>query len=309
MPYNKIANKAFSRRPKAASNRLKQLFSLYLPEDFKVYMNAPNYHFEEVTLLITHYNRSKSLERLLRAFVDINCSFADIVVSDDFSKAEHLDHVKRLQKEFNFRLITASKNGGMGNNINKGQDAVTTPYTVYIQEDFTPKSAFPEHFKDALEIMEQEHKWDIVTFFSTIPYPYLKPYKKGFSEKKFNLMPWYSNHLKFYVYGDNPLLRRSNFLEKFGRYPEGINSDKTEMQMCLSFIRHKGKALFYDDHYGLLEHQNSEHEPSTGIFRKNWRQSKTPLVLFIRWFYLKFKFIKLHLQLIKMFLTTNRVSS
>ena len=35
---------------------------------------------------------------------------------------------------------------GLGNNINKGQDAVKTPLTLYVQEDFTPAAIFPESF-------------------------------------------------------------------------------------------------------------------------------------------------------------------
>ena len=31
---------------------------------------------------------------------------------------------------------------------------------------------------------------------------------------------WYPGYKKFYAYSDHPHLRRSNFLEKFGRYSE-----------------------------------------------------------------------------------------
>jgi len=257
------------------------------------------YHFEEVTLLITHYNRSGSLGRLLDSFKAINCSFGDIVISDNASEAEHLDYIDKLSNKHNFRLITSATNKGLGNNINKGQDSVRTKYTVYIQDDFIALPAFPEHFKDAFEIMSSDPQWDLVSFYSYVPYPYLKPYKKGFSEKLFKAMPWYTNHLKFYVYGDHPHLRRSNFFDKFGRYKEGLNLDETERAMCLDFIRGKGKALFYDDHYGLLDQQNSDSEPSTATYRKEWRQRNTPLVLLLKWFYLKYKFVKINLQLLK----------
>ncbi|WP_316810266.1 glycosyltransferase family 2 protein [Pedobacter heparinus] len=261
-------------------------------------MTEHAYRFKEVTLLITHYNRSSSLGRLLNAFDKINCSFGDVVISDNASEPEHLDYIANLSKIHNFRLITSPVNKGLGNNINKGQDAVKTKYTVYIQDDFIPLPSFPEHFRDALEIMEDDTSWDLVSFYSYVPYPYLKPYKKGYSEKIFKIMPWYSNHLKFYVYGDHPHLRRSDFFTKFGRYQEGVNLDETERAMCLAFIKNKGKALFYDDHYGLLDQQNSESEPSTATYRKEWRQQKTPLVLFIKWFYLKYKFLKINFQLL-----------
>src|SRR5690554_1095320 len=96
----------------------------------------PVHRFEDVTLLITHYNRSRSLERLLRAFQDLGFQFGGIVVSDDGSRPEHLERLHLLKEAFNFNLVTTPKNRGLGNNINKGQDAVTTPYTLYVQEDF-----------------------------------------------------------------------------------------------------------------------------------------------------------------------------
>jgi len=212
-----------------------QSFNTLIP--FNYIMTRPVYNFEEVSLLITHYNRSNSLKRLLTAFKDLNCSFYEIVVSDDGSKPEHLEAIENLKKDFDFNLITAPKNKGLGNNINKGQDAVKAPYTLYIQEDFYPLPAFPEHFIDALGIMEQDKQWDLISFYSYVPYPYLKPYKKGFSEKIFSIYPWYTNYMKFYVYGDHPHIRRSPFFEKFGRYPEGLNGDITEMEMSLSFIK------------------------------------------------------------------------
>ncbi len=94
--------------------------------------------YKDVTLLITHYNRSSSLERLFRSFRDMGVWFEDVVVSDDKSREEHLERIRALQKEFDFRLITTPENRGLGHNINKGQDAVKTPYTLYIQEDFVP---------------------------------------------------------------------------------------------------------------------------------------------------------------------------
>src|SRR3954470_21752118 len=98
-------------------------------------MGVP-YSFTGVTLLITHYNRSRSLERLLDAFRDLNCTFEATVVSDDASKPEHLDKVRAMQATYDFHLVTTPENKGHGHSINKGQDAVTTPYTLYVQEDF-----------------------------------------------------------------------------------------------------------------------------------------------------------------------------
>ncbi len=189
---------------------------------------SPGYHFDDVTLLVTHYNRSSSLGRLLDAFKKYRITFFSVIVSDDGSKPEHQEKLREIQKAHAFQLVTTPVNKGLGNNINKGQDAVTTPYTLYIQEDFVPKENFAVHFNDALDCMNEDDSLDLVRFYSYFKYPYTIPFRKGFSKMIFKAAPWYTNHLKFYYYSDHPHLRRTSFFEKFGRYPEGLKGDVTE---------------------------------------------------------------------------------
>ncbi len=245
------------------------------------------YSFSEVTLLVTHYNRSSSLEHLLHSFQKLGVSFGGVVVSDDGSKPEHLSKLRQLQKEFTFDLITTEKNKGLGNNINKGQDAVQTPYTLYVQEDFEPTRAFPDRFVDALGFMNQDASLDIVRFYAYIPYPYMRPKGQGFSEMIFPA--WATNYKKIYYYSDHPHLRRSNFFEKFGRYPEGMKGDKTEYEMCISFLKNKGKGLFYNDFQSLFTQKNSEAEPST-MTRSSISQSENPVISLVRDLYRQLKY-------------------
>jgi glycosyltransferase involved in cell wall biosynthesis len=238
--------------------------------------------FKLITLLITHYNRSQSLERLLKSFATQQISFGDIVVSDDGSKPGHVDYLKSIEKQYNFRLITTPKNAGLGNNINKGQDAVKTSYTLYVQEDFDPKPGFAGHLKDAFDIMEERQDIDLVRFYAYFKYPYLKPFRNGFSEMVFKI--WYPGYRKFHVYSDHPHLRRSTFFEKFGRYPEGIKGDKTEFTMAKSFLKNKGKAMFYEDFKGLFDQINSTDEPST-MTRSDLRQSSNFFISLARAIY------------------------
>ncbi len=241
-------------------------------------------HFPTISLLITHYNRSRSLERLLQAFRQQNISFGDIVVSDDGSKPEHQERLKEIAPAYGFRLITTPQNRGLGNNINKGQDAVTTPYTLYVQEDFDPKPGYAQHLTDALEIMDERTDVDVVRFYAYFKYPYLKPFRKGFSEMVFKI--WYPGYRKFHVYSDHPHLRRTSFFEKFGRYAEGLKGDRTEFLMNLSFIKKKGKAMFYEDFKGLFDQLNTSDEPSTMTnTRSDLKQSNNPVIVLIRAIY------------------------
>ncbi len=248
---------------------------------------AGNYYFKGITLLITHYNRSSSLQRLLDSFEKLNCRFEDIVVSDDGSKPEHLEKIKALHTDYAFRLITTPKNRGLGNNINKGQDAVNTPYTLYIQEDFVPRPVFPEKLQQALQFMEDRPDLDMVRFYAYFKYPYLTPVKDGFSEMRFRI--WYPGYKKFYFYSDHPHLRRTTFPQKFGKYQEGVNVEVSEYGMMMSVLKNKGKAMYYDDFQGLLDQVNSSTEPST--FKRNfWRESSNPFVSMARHLFRHMKF-------------------
>jgi len=247
-------------------------------------MSPDKLHFDKITLLVTHYNRSKSLERLLNAFKATNCSFFDIVVSDDGSKPEHVAYIKSLHDKFDFTLVTAPKNGGLGNNINKGQDAVRSEYTLYVQEDFVPLPGFEKPVADGLRIMEEDSATDTVRFYSYLNYTNLKPFRDGFSEMVFD--PWSTNLDKFPLYSDHPHLRRSTFFTKFGRYAEGKNPEKTEFDMMISYLQHKGKGYLYNDYKSVFDQINTSSEPSTmNNERQSWRKGDGVLLDIVRKLY------------------------
>jgi len=159
-----------------------------------------------------------------------------------------------------------------------------------VQEDFEPSDIFPQHFVDALLFMEEQPELDIIRFYAYFAYPVLKPVGKGFSEMIFR--PWNLNHIKVYMYSDHPHLRRSSFLEKFGRYREGVSPDVAEYSMAISFLQKKGKGLFFNEFSSLFYQKNDNDEPST-VDRPHWRQSRNPLVLALREVYLKYRLVKI----------------
>jgi glycosyltransferase involved in cell wall biosynthesis len=244
---------------------------------------------KDVTLLITHYNRSSSLERLLISFKDLDIQFYDVVVSDDGSKPEHLNRLQELKNLWKFNLVTTPTNKGLGNNINKGQDQVNTNYTLYVQEDFIPKQLFKEKLATSLEILEQRKEYDMVRYYAYFKYPFLKSVKDGFSEMIFSPLPWYSGYKKFYYYSDHPHLRRNSFFNKFGRYTEGTAVERTEYKMMMSVIKNNGKALFYENFNDLFTQENSSSEPST-VKRNYWRETTNPLIALARHIYRYIKF-------------------
>lgn len=234
------------------------------------------FRFPEISLLITHYNRSRSLENLLNSFEKLNCVFGEIIVSDDGSRSEHLSYIEEvLSHRYSFRLIKTAVNKGLGNNINKGQAAVTLPYTLYVQEDFEVQPAFPEILTSSVGYLNEDFSLDMARFYAYYAYPYRKPFEQ---DERFSLLyipKMALDYSKIYYYSDHPHLRRSNFFERFGRYKEGLKGDRTEYWMCISVIQHHGKAIFYNDFQNLFIQKNPEAEPSTMTRKKitnsnNW---------------------------------------
>ena len=244
-------------------------------------------YFAPITLLITHYNRSRSLRRLLDTFAGLGCSFGGIVVADDCSLPEHLTALQALRHEFGFTLVTTPRNGGLGHNLNKGQDAVQTPYTLYIQEDFVPNPAFVPELQTALRLMDENPAIDFARFYAYIPYPYMTPYEGGFSAM--HLPRRGLDYTKIYMYSDHPHLRRRSFPQKFGRYAEGLKGDKTEYRMCISFLQNKGNGLFFRDFKTLLSQENDAAEPST-MTRSSRTNSQNPVIAAVRYVYRQLKY-------------------
>lgn len=251
-------------------------------------MMSKEHNFPEVSLLITHYNRPGSLERLLKSFEDLNCTFGEIIVSDDASKPENLEQLTVLQQTFNYKLITTKQNRGLGNNINKGQKAASKLLTLYVQEDFVPKALFPEKLDNAISFLKKDSQLDVVRFYAYTLFPYLKPVDHGFSLMEFNSANIFGTYQKFYMYSDHPHIRRTSFLEKFGEYKEGVNVEKAEYGMMMSFLKKKGKGLFYEDFQSLFDQMNSSEEPST--FKRNWKRDSNFFISIARHLYRHIKF-------------------
>ncbi|MGI4734121.1 MAG: glycosyltransferase family 2 protein [Janthinobacterium lividum] len=243
--------------------------------------------FNDVTLLITHYNRSCSVKRLLETLQNQNIRFAATIIADDGSQRQHVQRLQSLAPVYGFQLVTSEQNYGLGHNLNKGQAHVQTALTLYVQEDFLPTAKFSKALLDSVEFMRTDEQIDLVRFFSNFQYPYTKPYKHDFSY--LYIPPFALDYQKIYLYSDNPHLRRSNFLDKFGRYREDLPGDRTEYRMCISFIQKHGKALLHNDFHGIFKHINTTEEPST-MTRVAWRQHSSPLLSLARDIYRQLKY-------------------
>lgn len=244
-------------------------------------------HYKNVTLLITHYNRPHSLERLLQSLQQAGIGFGAIIVSDDASESAHFKELQVLQAIYHFIIVPGIVNQGLGYNLNKGQRQVTTPYVLYIQEDFEFTPLFITELPEALALLQKDTGLDMVRFFAHFRYPYLVPYSTDFEEVAIPLLA--TNYNKIYAYSDTPHLRRAGFEQKFGSYREGINADRTEYHMCLSFIKNKGRCVISKHYAGLFRHQNLAEEPST-IHRPGRQFDNSFPLRTIRYFYRQLRY-------------------
>jgi glycosyltransferase involved in cell wall biosynthesis len=247
--------------------------------------------FDNVKLLITHYNRSQSLERLLCAFERLGLRFHEIVVSDDCSVDSYREHLINLKDRFGFTLLTSSINKGLANNLNKAHKYILTPYTLYVQEDFVPTSLFPNTLIDGLSLIEMMPEVDLIRFYAYMKHRYLTPVSDGFSRMDFHY--WKPGFKQFYCYSDHPHMRRNTFQNKFGTFVEGIHSDKSEFRMVLSFLSHKGIALIHDNYQGLFLQENDMKEPSTvrrPPAKKYLQSTNFFLIRMVRVLYRNFKY-------------------
>jgi hypothetical protein len=243
--------------------------------------------FDDVTLLITHYNRSGSVQRLLETLLAQQLRFAAIVVADDGSLPAHRQRLERLVPVYGLQLVASARNYGLGHNLNQGQAHVQTALTLYVQEDFLPTPKFGPALQQAVALMRRDAQWDLVRFFANFQYPYTTPYQGEFAA--ITIPPFALDYHKIYAYSDNPHLRRTTFPAKFGPYREDLPGDRTEYRMCISFIQKHGQALLHNDFQGLFAHVNTAEEPST-MQRVAWKQQPSPLLTLAKTLYRQVKY-------------------
>ena len=70
--------------------------------------------------------------------------------------------------------------------------------------------------------------------------------------------------------------------------------------MAMSFIRKKGKGIFYDNYTEIFDQVNTAAEASTAVHRKEWKTSKSLPVRALRLIYLQLKYVKFNFDLLFM---------
>ena len=125
----------------------------------------------DLSILITHYNRSEALKACLEAIdaVGFSCNY-EIVISDDGSNEAHLNHIKTLKYD---QLLSSEGNQGLTNNINKGLKACKGAYILYCQEDFLLSPQVACVLDECLDLLKN-NVLDMVRLTANYRFNYLK---------------------------------------------------------------------------------------------------------------------------------------
>ena len=59
-----------------------------------------------ISIVLTHYNRTKLLKRTLESFKHYFTDYVEVIVVDDGSRQEELEKLYELKRNYNFRLIS-----------------------------------------------------------------------------------------------------------------------------------------------------------------------------------------------------------
>jgi glycosyltransferase involved in cell wall biosynthesis len=155
-----------------------------------------------------------------------------VIVSDDCSKPEHLERIRRMGFD---RVISAERNGGLGRNNNKGLRAVTTEFCLMVQDDCMLVT--PEAIGRSMKVLRADPSIGMVRLHGEADLFPLTPREVDGvrywvcdhrSDKYAELKAQPGKRLR--IYSDQPHVRRITLHQKIvGFYVEGTPMEVSEM--------------------------------------------------------------------------------
>lgn len=186
----------------------------------------------EVSILITHYNRSKALIDCIESFKALNLEINfEFIVCDDCSTEEQLTEIRKIK---DITLIESEYNRGLGANINKGLPYCSGEFILYCQEDFMITSGFVNVIEEIAVVLRQ-NKVDMVRLKANYRFPKLISISKNISQiPKFAVQNFLVNAFQ---YSDNPFVIKKDFFEKNGFYLEDVKGNYCELEYSIRIMK------------------------------------------------------------------------
>ena len=98
---------------------------------------------EKITIVVPIYNAEKYLERCIKSILDQTYENLEIILVNDGSTDKSLEICEKFKAEDNRIIIINKENGGVSSARNKGIDAATGKFIIFIDaDDYIEKEMF-----------------------------------------------------------------------------------------------------------------------------------------------------------------------
>ena len=191
----------------------------------------------DLSVVIFSYNRPQCLGRTVKDFVD-RCKFpkdrTEIIINDDGSNRETLDYIVELRNDYpEITRINTGENLGMGRSFNNGIRSAKGRFVLHLQDDWSlvGDDGFVEK---SITILDADSNVAMVRVgpLGNIYTPFRSD---GMTPATYGTVDSIDLSKDYYLYSDNPHIKRRDFHDKFGYYREGKSCEATETDMCRRF--------------------------------------------------------------------------
>lgn len=208
-----------------------------------------------VSVVVVGYKRPDLLLRTVTSFRTVSTyPHLEFVLSDDGSPAK----MQKEMRQMAFDLYAmASRNEGLGRNINKGMTAATGEYLLLLQDDWLCRG--PADFVEAgLEVLAERPDVGLVRYRRSTREPPFDLHVTGGGRR----VRIYQNdsyaRTGAYAYTDNPHLKRRSLHETLGMYLEGVPMTHMEHDFARRFDGQCKVKGAYIEGYDVFEHIGEE---------------------------------------------------
>jgi glycosyltransferase involved in cell wall biosynthesis len=201
--------------------------------------------FPDVDLILITYNRYDIIlktitaleENLLYPREHLRYLIADDCTPGDYQ--QRLADTEVFKRLYNYEFVPGNKNLGWGGNANRVLDYSTAPYQFQIEDDYILKK--PLDLQAAVACMQVKPEIGMMRFRGTagdhIVFHQMEAdissimpdYQEGVGlPGKLTYLLFDSGSPGLYIYSHGAHLKRANFHEFYGKYPEGLKLGHTE---------------------------------------------------------------------------------
>lgn len=198
-----------------------------------------------LSILVVCYRRVETAIKALESLQVLRSKDVEIVVTDDCSPVCEVMQFR----PYCDRIVTSSRNLGLGHNFNQGITACKGRYILMVQDDnlFTGNSA---DIRDSIDVLNENSDIDIVRLFGTSLFTHAKCASRRVLRSNGRGIIVLENHNeKYNVYTDKPHIRKnpSYFRLTNWQYIEAKRMEYVESEYNKRFVENKMIASAFEE--------------------------------------------------------------